>query len=177
MACCQLLVQTSIRCWLIGSQPMTSTTEQRLWGSPDFFVADTYMYILGFVVSVEFAFEEYKTQTKHKGVSQPNIATISLIIWALWPSFGLLVCLIELIVLLFFITLWSQLTPAFISCKLIGINVRWSYLSSVNPVFLWRSRKCEHDIVVHLAALPVLVLVHQLLDEIAGKCNQERLEK
>ena len=54
---------------------------------------------------------------------------------------------------------------------IIGQRTSINYLSSVDPVFVGRPGEGEHDVVVHLAQLPVLILVHQLLDEITRERN------
>ena len=59
---------------------------------------------------------------------------------------------------------------------IMGQRTSINYLSSVDPVFVGRPGEGEHDVVVHLAQLPVLVLVHQLLDEVRSERDQESLK-
>ena len=49
-------------------------------------------------------------------------------------------------------------------------------LAPVYPVLVGGPGECEHHVVVHLAQLPVLVLVHQLLDEVRSERDQESLK-
>ena len=52
----------------------------------------------------------------------------------------------------------------------------WLYLAALNPILLRRLGESEHHVVVHRAVLAVLVLVHNLLDKVAGKGDQKCLE-
>ena len=60
--------------------------------------------------------------------------------------------------------------------KIILIKKNPSHLTTVNPVLLRGLGEGEHDVVVHLAVLAVLVLVHDLLDKVAGEGDQKRLK-
>ena len=60
--------------------------------------------------------------------------------------------------------------------KSIFIKKNQSHLTTVNPVLLRGLGEGEHDVVVHFAVLAVLVLVHDLLDKVAGEGDQKRLK-
>ena len=50
-------------------------------------------------------------------------------------------------------------------------------LATVNPILLRGLWESEHDVVVHGTILAILVLVHDLLDKVAGKGNQKCLKR